>query len=790
MPNEFDGMDSTTPRREGVEASVSRQAQDNHEEMQGKDIAPGANGQTGETGDIRPIAKQLVTQGFAVVRVQRRAKRAIEDEWQKRSPTPEEIDDWNSDDNVGIRWGQASGDRAEIDLESPAAARAAAALPLATGMRYGRASNPQAHRVYVCAGVRSRKFSAPRGSEIDGKAMIVELRAEGSYTVAPGSVHPSGERYEWFSQDEPAVIDEVDLMDGVTLIALATLVGSHWALGIRHDASLAIAGWLRRRGYSKAKCKWLLVAIAAVAGDDEMRDRIATIESTFDKPLDGKTTGLPTLIQLLAPPNADAFATTIDGWVRDTADRADEGEEDDEFALSPPAPLRREAYLGLAGDLVRFVCGEDGTLSEASPVAMLTQFLVAFGCAVGERARIRILADDHFSNEFELIIGATAHARKGMTARPVHKLMAEADPNAGTARAFEKRIYSSVGSGQGVVHAIRDRREETKFITDEKTGKTHTKQVIVDHGVIDKRLLIAAGEFQSVLAAAVRPESTVTAVLRDCWDHRALGALTKNEGKGADQCERPHVSFIGHMTRMELLEKIKSTDETNGFLNRFIIIFQPLPKVRHALGGTRCEGPEWKALRDRLRGALTYWWSRDDGREARLAPDAEREWVERIYLKLCNPRVSERVAAVIARADAHCLRLALIFAMIEEGEVTDDPFAPDGDARHDGRGGVMQIELRHLLAAEAIIDYANESAAYVFGDQLMQQVRKLAGVIRQHGQSAPWKEVRVAMGMRVEAFDSLIAHLDALHFVRIVKVATKRRPRRQIELLAGAGNAP
>jgi hypothetical protein len=56
-----------------------------------------------------------------------------------------------------------------------------------------------------------------------------------------------------------------------------------------------------------------------------------------------------------------------------------------------PTPPDPAAYHGLLGEIVRALEPE----TEADPVAILTQLLVAFGTAVGRRANFQIEATRH-----------------------------------------------------------------------------------------------------------------------------------------------------------------------------------------------------------------------------------------------------------------------------------------------------------------------------------------------------------------------------------------------------------
>lgn len=74
-----------------------------------------------------------------------------------------------------------------------------------------------------------------------------------------------------------------------------------------------------------------------------------------------------------------------------------------------PAPITEHAFHGPAGEFVRLV--EPHT--EADPIALLIQQLVAFGVAAGRHAHLRIEASHHYPNEFCVLVGASGKGRKG-----------------------------------------------------------------------------------------------------------------------------------------------------------------------------------------------------------------------------------------------------------------------------------------------------------------------------------------------------------------------------------------
>ena len=104
-----------------------------------------------------------------------------------------------------------------------------------------------------------------------------------------------------------------------------------------------------------------------------------------------------------------------------------------------PAPPGPAAYHGLIGEIVRKLEPE----TEADPVAILTQLLIAFGTAVGRGAYFEIEATRHHPQEFLLLVGESSRARKGTAWDHVRRLICEADPT------LQARILTGCQAARG-----------------------------------------------------------------------------------------------------------------------------------------------------------------------------------------------------------------------------------------------------------------------------------------------------------------------------------------------------
>jgi hypothetical protein len=336
-----------------------------------------------------------------------------------------------------------------------------------------------------------------------------------------------------------------------------------------------------------------------------------------------------------------------------------------------PSTLDDAAMHGIAGEFVRMV--EPNT--EADSAAILMQFLVCFGALVGRGPHYRVEGDEHHSNLYALMVGATAKGRKGTSWGRVREVF-ERIPD-------WKPHVSGLASGEGLKYHVRDAREETK---PNKSQELVTE--VVDEGVTDKRLLVVESEFASALRAAQRNGSTLSAAVREGWDTGNLRTLTKQDPVTATGA---HVCIIGHITDDELRTELTATDSANGFANRFLFVAVKRSK-RLPFGGEQADLAEVESFAIRLRELA-------DGARSRsrigMTPSARDVWA-RVYGELSEGSGGLH-GAVTARAEAQVIRLALIYCLLDGGGAIDTP---------------------HLLAGLAVWQYCNDTAKHIFGASL------------------------------------------------------------------------
>ena len=385
---------------------------------------------------------------------------------------------------------------------------------------------------------------------------------------------------------------------------------------------------------------------------------------------------------------ARAHASALAPDVAEAQTEAQSATAGDLRAPTWPSPIDAAAMHGIAGEFVRMI--EPNT--ESDPVAILVQFLAAFGALVGRGPHWRVERDEHHANLYALLVGESAKARKGTSwgrVRQVFSLTGWKAPVGG------------LSTGEGLKYHVRDAREERKA---KQSGEVITE--IVDEGVADKRLLVYQSEFACVLRVASRDGNTLSGTLREGYDSGNLGTLTKNDPITATGA---HICIVGHITADELRGELTATDTANGFANRFLFVGVKRSKIL-PFGGDADDIAEVAAFADRLRQRANEARARS---RIEMTADARVVW-EKVYPELSAGSAGLH-GAVTARAEAHVVRLALIYCLLD---------------------GAERIDVPHLLAALAIWQYCDATAKFIFGaslgdriaDEIMRRLRQAGEV--------------------------------------------------------------
>src|SRR5262249_23993595 len=156
-----------------------------------------------------------------------------------------------------------------------------------------------------------------------------------------------------------------------------------------------------------------------------------------------------------------------------------------------------------------------------------------------------------------------------------------------------------------------------------------------------------------------------------------------------------HISIIAHITEAEARARLTRTDMANGFANRFL--FCCVKRSKFLPHGGNLDDTEIARLGALAANAAAV--ARKVGR-VRMNVPAAQAW-EQAYPELSTDRAG-LVGAVIARAEAQVIRLALIYALLD-CRVGDDTVR-------------THIDVAHFEAALAVWAYCETSALRIFGD--------------------------------------------------------------------------
>src|SRR6266446_4831088 len=319
--------------------------------------------------------------------------------------------------------------------------------------------------------------------------------------------------------------------------------------------------------------------------------------------------------------------------------------------------LAREALHGIAGEFVDLTLPE----TEADEVALLVSFLAGSGVLFGNRAYGVACGRRHPPTDFYLLVGKTGQGRKGTATGHALALMNAVDQD------FERlHVIRGLSSGEGLVQKISDR---SQLMT-----------------VQERRVLAVIPEFGGLLEVMTRKGNTLSYNVRQAWDGDPLHVATRG-----DPLEVSDVLLgsLGHVTAAELLNNLSQVSFMNGFANRYMHFDVHRSKLLPE-GGPFVD---YSALAGRLRQVVAIASAR--GGVLVRDEDAKHLWAQH-YERLSTPEDNLR-GALLSRAEAHCLRLSVLYALLD---------------------GVDTVAAEHVRAALALWAYSESSVGEIFGDRL------------------------------------------------------------------------
>lgn len=237
------------------------------------------------------FAAEYLRRGWALITLPSRSKKPSARGWQAERATVDTIKEAieaGRDPNLGVMLGEPSGNLTRVDLDHPAAVRAAPVILPPTGLILGREGNPRSGYFYVVKGGMNGSITIKDPTSSGDEATILDVLWTGKMSVVPPSVHPSGGHYGWHEFKIPAEIEADEFEKLIRYHGAATMLGIHWPEGARHDAAMAYCGGMLSDGVPVEDVELILRGILAAAEDEEEEDRLRCIQDTLDSMAMGK----------------------------------------------------------------------------------------------------------------------------------------------------------------------------------------------------------------------------------------------------------------------------------------------------------------------------------------------------------------------------------------------------------------------------------------------------------------------------------------------------------------------
>ena len=341
---------------------------------------------------------------------------------------------------------------------------------------------------------------------------------------------------------------------------------------------------------------------------------------------------------------------------------------------------------GLIGDVAR--AGSDGT--ETNACAIAANFMAYLSCAVGRGVYLPIGNTRHHARLFCLHIGRSGRGRKGdavsLVLRIDQTLRAMDD-------AFAPQIHrGGLSTREGLVALMHD-------------GYRQGRQDVP--AIEDKRLWVVESEFANVLHQGRRDGNTLSAALRDCWDGVDLKPATKSNRLYASD---PHVCLSGAISPSELTGLMSTRELTNGFANRFLMIWAERTRMLPFPKETPQAVVEHLARRTLEVLAFVRADRHGEREHLRMELSAQAQWrYAQLYRGELNDDLGDGTVGALLERAPMLLRLAMLVALADLQ---------------------TRIDVPHIDAAMAWIRHATASVRFVFvsaaDEAKLAQVRELS----------------------------------------------------------------
>ncbi len=401
---------------------------------------------------------------------------------------------------------------------------------------------------------------------------------------------------------------------------------------------------------------------------------------------------------------------------------------EDDFDVPTWPELSHDALPGFIGDFVNLATRD----SEADPAAVLATLLVRFGAEVygyqkDKGAYLAIGEAIHPPRLFAVVCGNSSKARKGTSKQPVMRLFKRdlCDPEELARLNLPPPARISGGplsTGEGLAYPLRENAQDD-------SGR--------DPG--DKRLCVMDEELASGLSCTKREGNTLSMAIRTFWDGGDYSPLTKTNPM---QVRGAHICLLSHITKAELDLSLSSVNMANGFGNRFLWICArrsksvPLPRPMSLEEVASMQWRLWELVAQAQKRG-----------EVGLTSAAAEAWRD-VYKEL-SAETHGLTGAIVNRAEAQTMRLALVYALLDGKSAIDTP---------------------HITSALSLWRYAEASAAILFqGRSTDSPEAKILSVLRSG--SCTTTDLYRAFNRHITAakLNSVLASMEASNIIAITR---------------------
>ncbi len=252
-------------------------------------------------------------------------------------------------------------------------------------------------------------------------------------------------------------------------------------------------------------------------------------------------------------------------------------------------------------------------------------------------------------------------------------------------------------------------------------------------------------ELASGLSCTKREGNTLSMAIRTFWDDGDYAPLTKTNPM---QIKGAHICLLSHITKTELDLSLSSVNMANGFGNRFLWICArrsksvPLPRPMSLEEVTAMQRRLWELVAQAQRVG-----------EVRLTGAATEAWRD-VYKEL-SAETHGLTGAIINRAEAQTMRLALVYALLDGRSAIDTP---------------------HITSALALWRYAEASATCLFCDRANDPTeQKILAVLKTGECTATMLNRALSGHVSSEKLRSILSSLEASKRITIREEKTAGR---------------